>query len=99
MRLTRVGPRSCVAYGVLPQALAFQEKEEQGNHIMSLPLNTPPPSDHFNFRGFPESVVVCLFSNLQWISFQVLFQSLCGPMYYVHPQHPWQGVPQLYYVL
>lgn len=70
------GARGCLAYGVLPQALAFKEKEEQGNHIKSLPLNTPPTSDNFNLRGFPESVALCLFSNLQWISFSKCFSSL-----------------------
>lgn len=68
-----MGPKGCLAYGVLPQALAFQKKEEQGNHITLLPLNIPPTSDHSKLRGFPESVAVYLFSNLKWITFSGAF--------------------------
>jgi len=48
---------------------------------MSLPLDTPPASDHLKLWGFPEPVVVYLLGNRQWIFFQVLFQSRCGPIY------------------
>lgn len=69
VRWTRGEPRGCLAYGVLPQTLAFQGKGEQGNHILWLPLITPLAFDDFNPWGLPGPVVVFLFNNLQWISF------------------------------
>lgn len=72
---TRVELRGCLAYGVLSQTLAFQQKGEQGNHILWLPLSTPTAFGSFNPWSLPGLRIACLVTYSGFL-FYVLFQFL-----------------------